>query len=222
MGIMHLKRVSLYYDLISPYSWIGFEVFMRHVRLWNAKNLEVELKPFLVGQTMKALGNKPPGIVPAKGFYSYQDLQRLAFYFDIPFNMISNGENLKNGSRAAVQLATAVKEKYPEVLEKFSIEIWKAMWQYDQCISDENVLLAALLSCQLSTSQAIALIKHSRSQDIIDKVTLTCNEAIDLEIFGAPTFILDDGERKEIFFGQGESYKQRLKIIFVRFSEVKR
>ena len=41
----------------------------RHVRIWNAKHLEVELKPFLVGQTMKALGNKPPGIVPAKGFY---------------------------------------------------------------------------------------------------------------------------------------------------------
>ena len=89
--------------------------------------------------------------------------------------MISNGENLKNGSRAAVQLATAVKgdiikyfvrnsfitlyiDKYPEVLEKFSIEIWKAMWQYDQCISDEKVLLAALLSCQLSSTQAIALI----------------------------------------------------------------
>ena len=41
----------------------------RHVRIWNAKHLEVELKPFLVGQTMKALGNKPPGIVPTKRFY---------------------------------------------------------------------------------------------------------------------------------------------------------
>ena len=65
-----------------------------------------------------------------------------------------------------------------------------------------------------STSFEGKLRNHSRSQDIIDKVTLTCNEAIDLEIFGAPTFILDDGERKEIFFGQGESYKQHVLIFF--------
>ena len=32
------------------------------------------------------------------------------------------------------------------------------MWQHDQCISDEKVLLAALLSCEISSSQAIALI----------------------------------------------------------------
>ena len=39
----------------------------------------------------------------------------------------------------------------------------------------------------------------------MNKVTASCNEVINLEIFGAPTFILDDGERKEIFFGQGTS-----------------
>ena len=32
---MALRRIAVHYDVISPYSWVGFEQMLRHERLWN-------------------------------------------------------------------------------------------------------------------------------------------------------------------------------------------
>lgn len=32
---MSVRRIAVHYDVISPYSWIGFEQILRHQRIWN-------------------------------------------------------------------------------------------------------------------------------------------------------------------------------------------
>ena len=50
-----LPRVTLYFDVISPYAWLGFEGLTRLAPEWGA---EIRLKPFFLGGVMRATGNQ--------------------------------------------------------------------------------------------------------------------------------------------------------------------
>lgn len=59
-------RIVLYYDVVSPYSWMAFEVLNRYESLWK---LPVDYVPFVLGGVMKATSNVPPGSNPFKARY---------------------------------------------------------------------------------------------------------------------------------------------------------
>ncbi|KIH67750.1 hypothetical protein ANCDUO_01916 [Ancylostoma duodenale] len=73
-------QVDLYYDVISPYAWIGFESLIRYENVWPIK---VNLKPFSLRGIMQDSGNRPPGFVPAKSMYMLKDLERNNAYWNM-------------------------------------------------------------------------------------------------------------------------------------------
>ncbi len=52
-------KIELFYDCLSPYSWLAFEVLHRYKKIWN---FELELKPIFLGAVMKGSNNTPPGL----------------------------------------------------------------------------------------------------------------------------------------------------------------
>ncbi|VDM73945.1 unnamed protein product [Strongylus vulgaris] len=73
-------KIDLYYDVISPYAWIAFESLLRYESIWP---IEVNLKPFSLKGIMESSGNRPPGLVPAKGMYMLKDIQRNNEYWNL-------------------------------------------------------------------------------------------------------------------------------------------
>ncbi|KHJ85682.1 hypothetical protein OESDEN_14587, partial [Oesophagostomum dentatum] len=73
-------QIDLYYDVISPYAWIAFESLLRYEKVWSIK---VNLKPFSLRGIMQSSGNRPPGLVPAKGLYMLKDIQRNNAYWKL-------------------------------------------------------------------------------------------------------------------------------------------
>lgn len=97
-------KVELFYDVVSPYSWFGFEVgsFKGYVIFDKNLNLsfqvlcryqphwkmDLHLRPFFLGGIMKGTGNRPPMMVPNKALYMQKDLLRNAAYFGVPLKLI--------------------------------------------------------------------------------------------------------------------------------------
>lgn len=62
VSVMASKRllVELYYDVVSPFSYLAFEALCRYRQPWN---MDLKLKPFVLGAVMRETGNAPPAMV---------------------------------------------------------------------------------------------------------------------------------------------------------------
>nr|KAF6338086.1 glutathione S-transferase kappa 1 [Pipistrellus kuhlii] len=48
------RTVELFYDVLSPYSWLGFEILCRYKNIWN---VHLQLRPSLIAGIMKSSGS---------------------------------------------------------------------------------------------------------------------------------------------------------------------
>lgn len=89
--------LDLYFDIVSPYAWIAFEVgfslfilqtlhFQSFLRYASKLPVEIRFKPFHLAGIMKASQNRPPATVPAKGIQLIKDLEYLGRYWGIPIH----------------------------------------------------------------------------------------------------------------------------------------
>ena len=69
-----LKQLEFVYDVLSPYSYIGFELLKRHSATWNS--VRVKYTPVAIGGLFKTSKNQSPAMVPLKGKYMPIDLER--------------------------------------------------------------------------------------------------------------------------------------------------
>ena len=52
--------VELFYDVVSPYTYIGFEALCRYRQPWD---MELRLKPIFLAALMREAGNQSPALV---------------------------------------------------------------------------------------------------------------------------------------------------------------
>ncbi|XP_053525890.1 glutathione S-transferase kappa 1 isoform X2 [Artibeus jamaicensis] len=75
------RTVELFYDVLSPYSWLGFEILCRYKNIWN---IHLQLRPSLIAGIMKDSGNKPPALLPRKAQYLTTDIKLLSEHMQVP------------------------------------------------------------------------------------------------------------------------------------------
>ncbi|KAM9488395.1 glutathione S-transferase kappa 1-like [Clarias gariepinus] len=197
------KVIELFYDVVSPYSWLAFEVLCRYRNVWN---IELKLRPAFLGGVMQGSGNRPPAMVQNKGQYLAKDLTRLAPYMNVPLRQPSDFAEVmfKKGSLAAMRFITAVAEKEKgsdRLVEKVSRELWKRIWSTDQDICERASLTEAGLKAGLSSREVEELLDLAKSQPIKDKLKQATQEALDYEAFGFPFIICHVDGKPEVFFG---------------------
>uniref|UniRef100_A0AAY4B470 Glutathione S-transferase kappa n=1 Tax=Denticeps clupeoides TaxID=299321 RepID=A0AAY4B470_9TELE len=163
------KLVELFYDVVSPYSWLGFEVLRRYTDVWN---INLKLRPAFLGGVYKGSGNRSPDNVPSKYLYMRTDLARLSAYFDVP---------MASPADPSMRFLTAVAER--ELggdcrLEQISRELWMRIWSRDQDISQLASLSEAGLKLGLPGSEVEELVKLATSQSVKDKLKATTEEAV--------------------------------------------
>jgi 2-hydroxychromene-2-carboxylate isomerase len=174
-----MAKIEFFFDIGSPYTYLAFH---RLPKLASDADVNIRLRPFLLGGVFKATGNVPPALVPARGQYMLQDLKRWAASIGVPFAFPSCFPiNSLVPMRALCTFDDAT-------MRQCAIKVFHAYWAESQDVSQPEVL-AALIG-----ADAVA-----RAGDPSIKAILRANteDAVSRGAFGAPTFFVGN----QMFFG---------------------
>ena len=177
------KKIDFYFDFISPYSYFA------HQKIKNIKNINFIYKPVLVGGLHNLQGITAPAFVKAKLKHMINDCELISrkdktdFIWNSKFPI-----NSLNIMRGYLFVDNEVKNLY------FN-KIFDANWKNNLDTSNEEVLKSILEKCKINSNDFFNGIKEPKIKDKLKNIT---QEANDKEIFGVPTFVVNN----KIFWGQ--------------------
>jgi len=193
-------KVELFYDVISPYSWLAFEVLCRYRPHWNMK---LVLRPCYLGGIMKESGNRPPMVIPSKGLYMNHDLIRNARYHQVPLKLMEDPFTImvEKGSLRAQRFLTAINLHVPEHLEDVSRSLWTRVWSKEEDIVDNESLALAAENAKVPGNAIENCLKLINEPIVKENLKKTTEEVVEYGAFGAPTIIVHTKSGPEMFFG---------------------
>lgn len=184
--------IDFWYEFASTYSYLSA---LRIEDAAAAAGVTVRWRPFLLGPIFAAQGwtTSPFNIYPAKGRYMWRDVARTARRRGLAFNRPDPFP--QNGLLAARLATIGAAEGW---VAPFSRAIYRAQFAEGRHVADHGVLAAILADIGLG-AEAETLIARGRTDAAVkERLRAETEEARSLGIFGAPSFLTDDGE---LFWG---------------------
>jgi len=182
---MSAKTLDFWFEFASSYSYLSV---MRIEPLARDAGVTIKWRPFLLGPVFLSLGwnDSPFNIYPPKGRYMWRDLARLAARYQLPLTMPSRFP--RNGLLAARVAILGASEPW---IGDFARAVMSANFAADQDIADPAVIHAILTRLGLP---ADALLADATSEPNKLALRRQTEQATELGLFGAPSFITPDGE----------------------------
>jgi 2-hydroxychromene-2-carboxylate isomerase len=181
--------LDFWFDFASTYS---YPAAMRIGPLARHAGVQVRFRPFLLGPIFKAQGwdTSPFNLYPAKGRNMWRDLERLCTDLGLPFR---RPEPFPQSSLIAARVAlTALAEPWGEA---FCLSVYRAEFAEGRRIDDLTAIAELLARLDIDPWPALAAAQTDETKAALRQQT---DEAHELGIFGAPTFVAADGE---LFWG---------------------
>jgi 2-hydroxychromene-2-carboxylate isomerase len=177
------KEIDFYFDFISPYSYLA------HQKIKFIKNVNFNYKPVLVGGLHNLQGITAPAFIKPKLKHMISDCDLIAkknksnFIWNLGFPI-----NSLNIMRGYLFTNAENRDLYLDVM-------FDAYWKNNLDISNEEIIKTLLKKCKIESTSFFDGIKKATIKDELKSVT---QKAHDNEIFGVPTFVVNN----KIFWGQ--------------------
>jgi 2-hydroxychromene-2-carboxylate isomerase len=184
-----MARLTFWFEFASTYSYLSA---MRIEEMARKADVDVIWKPFLLGPIFKAQNwdTSPFNIYPAKGRYMVRDIERIAqgrgLVFRLPNPFPQNG-------LLAARLALAGLEKGWG--PAFIRSVFRLEFAEQQNIAERLTLADALAAAGALEHKPF---ERAESPEIKSRLRENTEEAQALGIFGAPSFLTENGE---LFWG---------------------
>ena len=176
-------HIDFYFDIISPYAYIAYK------KILKIKNVNFRLKPILLGGLHNLAGITAPALNKYKMKNMQNDCELVAKKNNINFKWNSRFPiNSLSIMRGYLYVESSKKEEY---LNSF----FEAYWKEDLDLSNEENIKILLKKLKINENDFFNSINN---QNIKDKLKQLTQEAFEKEVFGAPTFIVNN----KIFWGQ--------------------
>tara|TARA_B100000795_G_scaffold230121_1_gene187466 strand:+ start:742 stop:1326 length:585 start_codon:yes stop_codon:yes gene_type:complete len=181
-----IKSIDFYFDFISPYSYLAHK---KIEKLIAKQNINFNYKPVLVGGLHNLQGITAPALIKPKLKHMINDCDLIAKKNG--FNFIWNSKfpiKSLNIMRGYLCINSKNKDLYLNVM-------FDAYWKENLDIANEEILKSIIEKCKINPNDFFNGIKDPITKSELKTVT---QEAHDKEIFGTPTFIVNN----KIFWGQ--------------------
>ena len=180
--------LQFWFEFASTYSYLSV---MRIEKLAAAAGVKVRWRPFLLGPVFLSLGwnDSPFNIYPPKGRYMWRDLERLCARYGLA--LCKPSVFPRNGLLAARVALLGQDEPW---IADFAKAVMCANFAEDREISHPAVIGAILSDLGLPADDLLARAASDENKTALRRQT---EEAGELGVFGAPTFVVD----KELFWG---------------------
>ena len=176
-------HIDFYFDIISPYSYIA------HKKIQNLTNVVFNYKPIFLGGLHNLAGIEAPAFNKFKMQNMRNDCDLVAFKNKIKFKWNSKFPiNSLNIMRGYLSISNSKKIEY---LNCF----FDAYWRDNKDLSNSETINNLLGHLKIDQEKFYTSIKEQVIKDELIKLT---NKAFQKEVFGAPTFIVNN----KIFWGQ--------------------
>jgi len=182
-----MKQVEFLFDYGSPTCYLAYTQLPALAAKHGA---EIVWKPILLGGVHKATGNRSPAEVPAKGAWMFQDLQRFAKRYGVPYKT-----NTHFPINTLLLMRGAVAMQREGRLLPYSDAIFKAMWVDGLNLNDPQVIGGVLHNAGFDPQ---ALLSAANDEAVKQQLKSETEAAVARGVFGAPVFFVGEA----MFFGQ--------------------
>jgi 2-hydroxychromene-2-carboxylate isomerase len=178
--------IDFYFDIISPYSYIAHKKIQK---IKENQKIIFNFKPILLGGIHNLAGISAPAFNKYKIKNMQSDCELVSKKNDISF--IWNSKFPINSlaiMRGYLSVNDNQKENYLDIF-------FNAYWRDNLDLSSEQEFLKLLDTLGMDAKIFFDKIKQKSTKDKLKELT---NDAFNKEVFGAPTFIVNN----KIFWGQ--------------------
>ena len=184
-----MPKLTFWFEFASTYSYLSV---LRIEAMAAEAGVAIDWRPFLLGPIFRAQGweTSPFNLYPAKGRYMVRDIERIAEARGLVFRMPDPFP--QNGLSAARLATLGVGEGW---VAPFTLAVYTAEFAEGRNISEPEVLAEILEKVGVAAGPAF---EAAGRGEIKERLRAATEEAIGLGIFGAPSFVTDDGE---LFWG---------------------
>jgi 2-hydroxychromene-2-carboxylate isomerase len=180
--------IDFWFEFASTYS---YPAALRVEQLAAERGVAISWRSFLLGPIFAAQGwnDSPFKVYPVKGRYMWRDLARICAAHDIPLRRPSQ---FPRGSLLAARVvARFAGEPW---IPAFVRAVYRANFAEDLDISTPDVVGRCLVAAGREPGD---ILEQAQSPDAKARLRANTDEAIGLDIFGAPSFVV----RGELFWG---------------------
>ena len=179
------NSIDFYFDIISPYSYLAH----KKIITLRKKEINFNYKPILLGGLHNLQGITAPAFIKPKLNHMISDCILFAKKDNFEFIWNSNFPiNSLSLMRGYLFIENDKKELYLDIM-------FDGYWKNNLDLSKEENLIKLLKKCNIDENIFLEGIKEPKIKDELKSVT---KEAHDKDIFGTPTFLINN----KIFWGQ--------------------
>jgi 2-hydroxychromene-2-carboxylate isomerase len=177
--------LEFWYEFASTYSYLSA---MRIEEMAAAAEIEVRWRPFLLGPIFAAQGwnSSPFNLFPAKGRYMWRDMEREGARFGLP---VKRPDPFPQNSLVAARVALLGAE-HPWG-PTFTKAVYAQEFGEGRSVAEPAAVAGILKGIGLDGE---AILKTASAEPNKTRLKAVTEEARSRGLFGAPTFLTDDGE----------------------------
>ena len=185
------KAVEYYFAPQSPWAYLGHERFSAIAAKAGAT---VRVMPVDLGRVFPVSGGLPlPKRAPQRQAYRLAELARFSKHLQLPMNIQPKYFPVGGDDAAKLIISVDMNDGAAQAMRVASA-IQRACWAEERDIAALATLTEILLSLGLPAER----MAQARAQAVQERYDADTQRAIDIGVFGAPTYVIDG----EMFWGQ--------------------